>query len=63
MKVLIVTGKLASNTVKNVSNKSKQDVQVYTIDTPIAAFLTPKKILDEIKNIQEIDSYDMIITP
>lgn len=63
MKVLIVTGKLASSTVKNVSKKSKQDTQVYTINTPIAAFLTPKRILDEIKDIQDINSYDMIITP
>lgn len=65
MKVLIVTGKLASSTVIDVSKKSKQDVHVYTIDTPIAAFLTPKKILQEIKHLKdpEINSFDMIITP
>lgn len=63
MKVLIVTGTLASNTVKKVSKKSKQDAHVYTINTPIAAFLTPKKILNEIKNITDLDSFEMIITP
>jgi dihydropteroate synthase-like protein len=63
MKVIIVTGKLASSTVKTISKKSKQEVHVFTIDIPIAAFLTPKKILNEIKNIPEIDSFDMIITP
>lgn len=65
MKVLIVTGKLASSTVKEVSKKSKQETYVYTMDTPIAAFLTPKRILKEIKNLKDPDlkSFDMIITP
>ena len=65
MKVLIVTGKLASSTVKRVSKKSKHDTHVYTVNTPIAAFLTPKKILKEIKNLEDPDlnTFDMIITP
>ncbi len=63
MKVLIVTGKLASKTVKRVSKKSYQDTNVHTIKTPIAAFLTPPKILEEIKNLPDLDSYDMIVTP
>lgn len=65
MKVLIVTGKLASSTVKKVSKKSKQNTHVYTIDIPIAAFLTPKKISEEIKDLKspDITSFDMIITP
>jgi len=63
MKVLIVTGNLASSTVKKVSNKSNQEVHVHTINTPIAAFLTPNKILEEIKNLPHLDSMDMIITP
>jgi len=63
MKVLIITGELASSTVKRVSKESKQDTYVYTVNTPIAAFLTPKKILEEIKNLQDLKSFDMIITP
>jgi len=65
MKVLIVTGKLASSTVKKVSKRSKQNTHVYTIDIPIAAFLTPKKIFGEIKDLKSLDitSFDMIITP
>ncbi|WP_414468235.1 dihydropteroate synthase-like protein [Methanobacterium sp. ACI-7] len=65
MKVLIVTGKLANNAVKKASSKSNQDTYVYTVDTPIAAFLTPKKILEEIKDLKDPDlsSFDMIITP
>jgi len=65
MKVLIVTGKLASSTVKKVSKKSKHDIYVYTIDIPIAAFLTPKKISEEIRDLKspDITSFDLIITP
>ena len=65
MKILIITGKLASETVKSVSSKSNQDVHVHTVNMPIAAFLTPKKILEEIENLEDADisSFDMIITP
>lgn len=65
MKIIIVTGKLAGKLVKDVSSKSKQEVYVHVIDTPIAAFLTPKKILEELDNLESIDiqSYDVIITP
>jgi dihydropteroate synthase-like protein len=68
MKVLIVTGKLASGLVKKVSLTSKQEVHVHVVDTPIAAFLTPKKISQEIKNLHsqnmiDLDALDMIIIP
>jgi dihydropteroate synthase-like protein len=49
MKVLIITGKLASPLVKRESNKSLHDVHVHVVDTPIAAFLTPKKIVEELE--------------
>lgn len=65
MKIFIVTGKLASKLVKDVSGKSKQEVYVHIIDMPIAAFLTPKKILEELESLENIDiqSFDVIITP
>lgn len=63
MNILIVTGKLASMAVSSVSRKSNQDVYVHTVDTPIAAFLTPKRIIEEIRDLADIDSFDMIITP
>jgi len=65
MKILIVTGKLAGRLVKDISSKSKQEVHVYVVDTPIAAFLTPKKIAEELNNIETVDisSFDVIITP
>lgn len=49
MKVLIITGKLASQLVKRESSKSEHEVCVYVVDTPIAAFLTPKRIVEELQ--------------
>ena len=49
MKVLIVTAKLASSLVKMESTKSEHEVHVHVVKTPIAAFLTPKKIVEELK--------------
>lgn len=51
MKILIITGKLASQLVKRESSKSEHDVYVYVVDTPIAAFLTPKRMVEEINKI------------
>jgi dihydropteroate synthase-like protein len=50
MNVLIVTAKLASTLVKRESAKSKHDIRVHVVNTPIAAFLTPKKIVGELEN-------------
>ncbi len=64
MKILIITGKLASSSVKKVSSQSKHETYVYTMKTPIAAFLTPQKIIREIKsNVNVSKSIDIIITP
>ncbi|HSO26387.1 MAG TPA: DUF6513 domain-containing protein, partial [Methanobacteriaceae archaeon] len=68
MKVIIITGKLAEALVKKVSDRSKQDVFVHVVNTPIAAFLTPKKISNEVKVIEshhsiELSDVDMIIIP
>ena len=65
MKILIVTGKLASSLVKKVSSQSKHEIHVHTMKTPIAAFLTPRKIIKEIKklNYKYLKSIDIIITP
>jgi dihydropteroate synthase-like protein len=51
MKVLIITAKLASPLVKMESTKSEHDVHVHVVKTPIAAFLTPKKIVEELKKL------------
>lgn len=76
MKILIITGKLASQLVKRETSKSEHDIYVHVINTPIAAFLTPKRIVEEIRKygvnnldnsnknlIFNIKSFDIILTP
>ena len=79
MKVLIITGKLASPLVKRESNKSEHEIHVHVVNTPIAAFLTPKKIVEELQNHGknhvikgdlvdqvnkfDLNEYDLILTP
>ena len=65
MKILIVTAKLASPLVTKVTAQSEHEVHVLTFNTPIAAFLTPRRIVAELGNISgiELESLDMIITP
>ena len=65
MKILIITGELASPIVHDVSLKTNHDILVHVVNTPIAAFLTPKKIIQELRTLpeKELKSVDMIITP
>ncbi|BDZ72203.1 dihydropteroate synthase-like protein [Methanobacterium petrolearium] len=65
MKILIITGELASGLVKDASLKSAHDVQVHMVKTPIAAFLTPNKMIRELRTLpeNELISLDMILTP
>ena len=50
MNVLIITAKLASNIVQRESAKSNHNIGIYVVNTPIAAFLTPKRIVKELEN-------------
>lgn len=65
MKILILTGNLASGMVKRVSSKSEHEIHVLTMDTPIAAFLTSTKIIHELEklDLDFLTSFEMIITP
>ena len=65
MEVLIITAKLASNLVKKVSSQSNQNVHVHTVNTPIAAFLTPQKIVGELEKLNDhlLESIDILLTP
>lgn len=65
MKIFIITGKLASPLVKKVSSRSQHEIHVHTTETPIAAFLTPRKIIEELKKIDDeyLGSFEAIITP
>ena len=50
MKVLIITGNLAYPLIKNVVANANVEVIIHIADnTQVAAFLTPRIIIDEIK--------------
>ncbi len=53
MKVLVVTGKLAEKTVREVVN-----CDVYVADVDVAAFITPKHL----ENL-DLSSYDLVLVP
>lgn len=65
MKILILTGKLASEIIQKISSESKHHVQTLTINIPIAAFLTPRKIIQELEklDLEYLTSFEVIITP
>ena len=66
MKVLIITGELAYPLIKEVVADVKDDVIVHIADnTQVAAFLTPRQIIKEIKNCfsNQLDEIDMILVP
>lgn len=65
MKILIITGELASPLVHDASLKTDHDIRVHVVNTPIAAFLTPQKIIQELRTLpeKELKTVDMIITP
>ncbi len=65
MKVLILTGKLASKMVQKISSGSKHQVHTLTINIPIAAFLTPRKIIQELEKLDQnyLNTFQVIITP
>ncbi|MCE5214348.1 MAG: dihydropteroate synthase, partial [Methanobacterium sp.] len=65
MKILILTGKLASKSVHKAASASKQEVETFIIDIPIAAFLTPKRINQELNKLDQeyLKSFEVIITP
>jgi len=79
MKVLIITANLASPIVKKETSKSKHKIHVHVVNTPIAAFLTPKRIVEELVkygrkhelnegmadhiNTFDLDDFDLILTP
>ena len=65
MKILIVTGNLASSLVKKTVTDSNHEIIVHIAETQIAAFLTPKMIINELKTFfkQDLEDIDIILTP
>ena len=66
MKVLIITGELAYPLISEVVSDSKEDIIVHIADnTQVAAFLTPRQIIKEVKTsfADQLDEIDMILVP
>ena len=66
MKVLIITGELAYPLIKDVVSSVKGDIIVHIVDnTQVAAFLTPRQIIKEVKKCfsNQLDEIDMILVP
>ena len=65
MKILIMTGNLAYSKIQDLLKDSKEDILVHKADSQIAAFLTPNKIINEIKNNYNdiLDEIDLILVP
>lgn len=62
MKVLVVTGVLAENIVRDYAKQSKTETQVLPLKVPVAAFLTPQTILEALKK-EKTEGFDMILVP
>lgn len=62
MKVLLITGTLAEETVKCYAKESSTETEVLTVKVPVAAFLTPATIINALEN-EQLQEYDMILVP
>lgn len=61
-KILILTGKLAFNSVQKLTKSISDEVEVLELPISIAAFITPEIILKALKKI-DLSKYDYILCP
>jgi len=62
LKVLLVTGALAEDSVKRYAKESNIETQTIALKIAVAAFLTPETIIKALKNIKLVD-FNMILVP
>jgi len=62
MRVLLITGLLAKEAVERYANESTVQTQVLALNVAVAAFLTPKTIIEALKS-NETKYCDLILTP
>ena len=65
MKVLIITGNLAYPLIESVVKDSKEDIIIHVAETQVAAFLTPRQIIKEVKThfADQLDEIDLMLVP
>jgi dihydropteroate synthase-like protein len=62
LKVLLITGLLAEKAVDRYSKGSNIETEILTLKTPVAALLSPEKIINAIKKKRSKD-FDVVLVP
>ncbi len=62
MRVLVVTGRLAEESIRQYISKSRVDADVLALPVSVAAFITPEYAAESLKKV-ETESYDIILMP
>lgn len=62
MRVLLVTGRLAEESVRRIVSGLDVDVDVQTLPVSVAAFITPESTTEALRN-QPMAGYDVILLP
>jgi dihydropteroate synthase-like protein len=62
MKVLLVTGLLAQESVEQYAKQSKIETKILALNVPVAAFLTPNTIAEALKK-NDLKDFDLILAP
>ncbi len=62
MRVLLITGLMAKKDVERYAKESNVETEVLALKTPVAAFLTPQIISNDLKKIETKD-FDLILVP
>ena len=63
MKVLLITGLLAQETVEHYAKQSQVETMVWVMNVPVAAFLTPQTITQSLKKQANVKDFDLILVP
>jgi dihydropteroate synthase-like protein len=62
LKVLLITGALAEDTVKRYAQESSESTETVALKIPVAALLTPETIAKALENMN-VKGFDMILIP
>ena len=62
MKVLLVTGQLAEETVRRYAQESSVETETLALKIAVAAFLTPQTIIEGLKD-RKLTDFNAIIVP
>ena len=62
MKVLLVTGLMAKESVECYAKQSKMETKVLALKVPVAAFLTPQIISDSLRKVNA-KNFDVVLVP